>query len=101
MRVLTPEFRDAFRVVFNVARARGLDVAESLNEHGMLLTGERLDNIRVSTINNLLERLENLPPETVARIVGNNPNPITAAEMYRYTLEWIRVFRDAMRDEGT
>jgi hypothetical protein len=91
MAPLEPDFYDSFRVVVNLARNRGLNLAEILNDHGMLRTKEKIKRDQLIALRSLHDRLDAVTPEAMA-LLNRHFSDLTPADMLRMTKEWVQAF---------
>jgi hypothetical protein len=90
---LTEIARKALVVVQNRSRREGLDPFEELNRVGLIATAERIQEIQIAALKNMLDRLEiSGETELLATFTRGNSNPPTAMDMYRSVTDWVRAF---------
>lgn len=89
----------ALTVVQARCAKQGLDLFEELNRVGLIATVPRIQEIQVSTLRNMLERLQSISASELLRITQRgNSNPMTPDDMYNSVLGWIHNYI-AMLDE--
>jgi len=87
-----PGFVSSFRTITSLARNRGLDLAEVLNDHGMLRTDNSIKADQLAALNRLRDGLESIPAEGLVHLMGGHFDNLTPADMLRLTKKWIETF---------
>lgn len=82
----------ALSVVRNRAERDGLDFLEELNKVGLIATKPRIQEIRISALRDLHDRLEMMSSVEMLHLIRGNSNGGTAADMYGGILRWIREY---------
>jgi hypothetical protein len=87
---LTEIARKAFTTVQARALSQGLDLFEELNRVGLLATEPRIQEIQVSALQNMLDRLNMVSPaQLMEQHAKGNSNPGTPAGMYNSLIDWV------------
>jgi hypothetical protein len=87
---LTEIARKALSVTQARAAKGGLDLFEELNRVGLIATEPRVQEIQVSALQNMYDRLSAMQPAELLRVTQSwNSNPLTPTDMYDSVLGWI------------
>lgn len=97
--MIDPDTRAQFELIRGVAHKECLDLAESLDRAGLLVTKERKRQIGVGFLNGLVGQLDRLGPSRWVPSVFQSPVPETMTlAVYASILAWAQRWRDAIRE---
>ncbi|HET9868712.1 MAG TPA: hypothetical protein VFQ06_15545 [Nitrospira sp.] len=86
------------RVLREGARVLGRDLVEVFNDHGLLLTPDRVKAIKAVALRDAARQLENATAAQVISDYGGSNN--TALDMQRGVVAWLRARADREEDGG-
>jgi hypothetical protein len=86
--------------VIKQAQRDGADIAERLNQVGLIWTPERELEIKARTLEYLLEEMQSWSPHEFLRIVNRSLSSCTPTDMYMAICKWTQVHIDHVRDEA-